>query len=351
MRTHLRWFMPFAMLITLILPLVPVATAPQTASAQGIFGCPFDSQRDCDLFINAVENTAGLSSVNVDELSFNMIMLADNRPTSVQVLAEGPTYFDENGDIADLDWTTNLMVEGVRMPFNFRNADGTLYFDVEPNNENNAWLSYDSDQMGTGFINLSNILTLLTIDQLVETLNEVGDGVTWSRGEDITVNGQPAGVFYAEFSSASLVTTSFAYEQMTLLLSDVFDSVGISLDADTTEFILDFVVSTLRSQLGGADFQITWIIGLEDEMVYSLNIAGGADINTSVLSFLGGELALSLPNELSFNLEMDVALSQHNAAPAVTVPDNVEAVEYGAIEGIFGEFLDLFLSDIIQIAD
>lgn len=347
MRTHLRWFLPFAMLIVLILPFVPTTTSTQTASAQGIFGCPFDSQRDCDLFINAVENTAGLSSVNVDELSLNMIMLADNRPTSLQALAAGPTYFNEDGDISDLDWDANLMVEGVRMPFYVRNANGTLYFDVEPNNVNNAWLSYNSDQMGTGFINLSNILTLLTIDQLVETLNEVGDGVTWSRGEDITVNGQPAGVFYAEFSSASLVTTSFAYEQLTLLLTDIFETVGVSLDANTTEFILDFVISTLRTQMGGADFQVTWIIGLEDELLHSLNIAGGADLNTSILSLIGGELALALPNELNFNLEMDVALSQHNAAPAVTVPENIESVEYGAIEEIFGEFLDLFLGDLI----
>ena len=324
------------------------STPPQTAAAQGIFGCPFESQRDCELFINAVENTAGLSSVNVDNLSFNMIMLADNRPSSVQVIAQGPTYFDAEGNISDLDWATNLMVEGVRMPFNFRNANGVLYFDVEPNNANNAWLSYNSDQLGTGFIELNNILTLLTMNQLVDTLNEVGDGVTWSRGEDTTVDGQPAAVFQAEFSSASLVTTSFVYEQFTLLLTDLFDSVGLSLNADTTEFILNFVISTLRGQVGGADFEVTWVIGIEDEVVYALNLAGGADINTAILSFLGGELSLGLPNELGFNLELDVQLSQHNEANIVAVPENIEAVEYGAIQEIFGEFLDLFLSDIVQ---
>lgn len=347
-RFQTTWLLPFVMITTLIVMLVPASTPPHSAKAQGIFGCPFESQRDCELFINAVENTAALNSVNIDNLSLNMIMLVDNRPTSLQVSTQGPTYFAEDGAIANLDWANNLSVEGVQMPFNLRQVDGLLYFDVEPNNANNDWLSYNSDQMGTGFINLSNILTLLTLDQLVETLNEVGDGVTWSRGEDITANGQPAAVFNAKFSSASLVQTSFVYEQLTLLLADIFDTVGLALDADTTKFILDFVISTLRTQLGGADFEVIWVVGIEDALVHSLNIQGGLDIDTSFLSILGDGLALSLPNEFGLNMEIDLALSQHNEADTISVPENVEAVEYDAIEELFSEFLDLLLGDLIQ---
>lgn len=326
----------------------PVFQPTPTAHAQGIFGCPLPSQQDCDLLLSAVDNMRALESVHVDEIGLQALIMADGRPTSIELSASGPTHLHPNGDVANLEWRVEPRVGGGTLPFVLRVVDGIVYLDVEPNNPNNDWLGYDGTAVGTGQPDLTGVFNTLNFGNLIGILNEVSDGVEWTVQPDTRLNGQDMAVFEARFSVASLVRTTYAYRQLELLLGILAQQLGFrQVDQNLVEFALDFIITGLSQQLGGTDFAITWLIGRDDQQIHRLDLRGAARIDLLFLSFLVNDVGL-LPEEVQFNLQLSVALNEHNAAPTVTAPENVTMVDPALIQRLLDELLAEWFGDVFN---
>ena len=336
----LRWVLPFLLIVVLVGLSVP--TAPPSAQAQGIFGCPFESQADCELLIAALDNTRALDTVHIDDLSLVAFFLADSANTTVQASVSGPTVLTD-GDVTSTDWASEIVFGSTDAKWGLRLLDGVLYVDTDTRDAASPWYEYDPSSFGAGSFDVPGLISTVTLSDLLDILNEVGDGVTWTRGQDTRINGVAVGMFTAEFSTASLVSTAFANEQITNLLLSVIDLIGLdAIDADILQFVLDFLIDMLQDQLGGATFEITWLVGIDDEQLYGLSIEGNASLDLTLLSMFVGAIGEALPSQLSVTFDLNLNLSEHNAAVSIDIPENVE----GAGSAIFDELFKGLLGDI-----
>lgn len=329
---------------------VPVFGEPANTEAQGVFGCPLPRQSDCELLIDGIDNAQALKSAYVDALQVMVTLEIDGDPIAFEVSASGPTTFVESGEINAADWNADIKLDSFSLPLAFRLVGGKIFLDVEPNNADNSWLAYDPDQFEMGGPDLTSFFNTFTFESLVSILNEVGDGVDWTTGRDVGVNGQDAAVFNADCSTASLIRTSFAYDQLVALALAAVEQVGFdSIDSNLLEFGMDFLITTLSDQLGGADFRITWVIGRDDRQIYELTMSGDATIDPLFVSFLVGDTVL-LPNEIAWDVALNVKLSRHNTVAAIVPPQDVSMLDPKLIEPLldllFNQLFGSFLPDM-----
>jgi hypothetical protein len=330
-----RWI-PIVMIIVMVFVMMPV----EQTKAQGVFGCPLPDQQDCDLLIAAVENTSQLQAVNVDNLALGLLISFPDNINIVEISANGPTVLDDEGDVSQARWDAALTSNEDVSPFKLILKDGSLYVDVQPSDETSDWLAIDPSDVGAGdIVDLTFLFNTLNFRNLVDVLNDIGEGVVWTRGPDTDIKGEPGSVFFAEFSTATLVQTSYFYEQVKVFIIDLARSAGLgSLDEDTTSFIIDFFVDVLADELGAANFRVKWVIGQQTQSLYALSIDGRGDIDLSVLAPV---LELGPEEAFSYTVNVNVNLSQHNLPVAVEVPENRVGAGAAAFDGLLQLLLDL----------
>lgn len=318
--------------------LAPLASPDHRAQAQGVFGCPFDSQRDCDRLIDAIDNTATIESVYVSEFVVNLTVAVDDNPANLGFVASGPTTIGENGDVVGLEWAAVLDTNDNPNPFNLRLVDGVLYVDIRPNEDDDSWLAYDPVDVGTeGLTDLTGIFNTLNFGRLMTALNDIGDGVRWSVGGQTEVDGQPAYLYYARFSTASLLQTSYVYEQIKLFMVQILQDLGLDLlEDEALSFLVDLVVTTVADQLGGTDFTLEWVVGDAEPLIYGLSLVGEGAIDLSVLGTFDEGMS-ALPGDFSYQLDVAIDLSDHNAIYQIERPEMVE----GAGTALINELLQI----------
>ena len=338
-----RWI-PIVMIIVMVLVLVPTTST----QAQGVFGCPFTNQQDCDLLLSAVQNTGELDTVNIDDISLGLLVTFDDSINVVELSANGPTVLNEEGDVSQARWDAALMSNDDISPFKLILKDGSLYVDVKPSDDTSDWLAIDPSDVGAGeIVDFTFLFNTLNFKNLVDVLNDVGDGVVWTKGMDTDIKGEVASVYFAEFSTSSLVQTSYFYQQVKVSIVDLARGAGLgNIDEDTTSFIIDFLVDILADQLGAANFRVKWIIGQQSQQLYALSIDGRGDID---LGLLAPVLDLKQDGGFSYTVNINVNLSAHNQPVEVTIPENRVGAGAAAFDGILQFILELLFGQRAEL--
>lgn len=149
------------------------------------------------------------------------------------------------------------------------------------------------------------------------TMELMSSYTTIERLEDVTVNGQTAAVFQTTIDIAGLLTSD-AYREM--LIQQMEQTGGNFSDAD-----LDMMIDLIGAMYGGFVMQTTQTIGLDDFYVYQmgLNLDWPFDISAMMEAF--GETPNKAP-AIELGLTATVDLSQFNAAPEITAPEDASVI-------------------------
>jgi hypothetical protein len=266
-------------LILMVMPILMIntATSPKVAIAQAPEDCPEGlTLQDCLILARYIETMAGVESIQVDSFDYLIGFSFLEAELGLVARNSGTIIFSEGEqDIQAADF--NLVFDGVGIPdsepsepFNYRIVDNTLYFQ-----QNEEWYGTEllpqlvEDQL----FNPSDILSPTT---LLMFFFENRDDYFWSRGSDVTIDGEPHAVFYIDVPLVELSTAlnainmaaNFLADLIPLDLTGVLDALAIGQDvAVSTSVVLTQVISletnTLRSSTAEISIDLSPVLFTE----------------------------------------------------------------------------------------
>lgn len=313
----------------LIVALLVAAFAPvwgvPSANAQASF-CPSGlTAEDCEILKVSTEELKNLRSFNVEQFNFSLNFGTGEDALSLAVDGSGPVVLGDN-PAADFSFnllTVNLDNQTETLNGAFRVVDRVAYLGVEEE----AGLDWKAVRLGDTDFDADD---LDMFGQGLENLPNVDTSdlqfVTWTRDNNITVDGEELAVFYIDIGLAEFVTSPFVVELVTeLALSQAGD---YELSPATLSIIVSALLQELSNQLSEqSTFRVTEYISLSSHYIHYLALDLSFNLDLGFITGFSPELDELLPGgALSFDLDFTVAMNQHNADFTIVAPENYEDV-------------------------
>lgn len=346
--------------LLLVMTLVTIAVSPfdlSTARAQG-GGCPL-SPEDCALLAAAADAAGDLSSVNVKSFNLDLAGGMGDQQSSLSVTGFGPIVLDdgEGGFAIDLTFDTATLTtpeETQTGPGAFRLVDGGAYFGGGEGDaiewQGTALDSGDTEaQLDDLGLDLNSLQDFPLMDAL-QSLNNLPGVVTWSRGEDLTLeDGRTVAVYTFDLSLASLVGSQDFVNGLSEALLPLVGELGseggggMFSDPSTISFILSLVLSQVSDQLSASTAQLSVWISPDDNLIYGLSSVIDVSIDLAFLSSLApsaGSGTSTSSGPITFSLNFQSVLEQHNESFAIEAPAEFEPLDSSALNFDLSNILD-----------
>ncbi len=346
--------------LLLVITLVTIAVSPfdlSTARAQG-GGCPL-SPEDCALLAAAADAAGDLDSVNVKSFNLDLAGGAGDQQSSLSVSGFGPIVLDDGDggfaiDLTFVNATLTTPDETQTGPGAFRVVDGSAYFGK---GEGDAieWqgTALDSGEAQTQMDGLGldlNGLKDFPLMEALQSLNNLPGVVTWSRGEDMTLeDGHTVAVYTFDLSLASLVGSQDFVNGLSEALLPLVGNLGgeggggMFSDPSTISFILSLVLSQLSDQLSASTAQLSVWISPDDNLIYGLSSVIDVSIDLAFLSSLAPSASSGTSTSsgpITFSLNFQSVLDQHNGTFAIEAPAEFEPLDASGLNFDLGNILD-----------
>ncbi len=336
--------------LLLVVTLVTIAVSPfglSTARAQG-GGCPL-SPEDCALLAAAAEAASEQTSVNVKSFNLDLAGGMGDQQSSLSATGFGPIVFDEGNDTfaIDLTFTDATLTtpdETQTGPGAFRFVDGDVYFG---RGEGDAieWQGTELDsgeaeaQLDELGLDINDIQEFPLLETL-QALNDLPGVVTWSRGEDMTLeDGRTVAVFTFDLSLASLVGSQEFVNALSEALLPLVAQMGgeggdMFSDPSTISFILSLVLSQLSDQLSASTAQLSVWISPEDNLIYGLSSIVDVTLDLGFLTSLAPgatDSGSASTGPITFSLNFQAVLDQHNGTFEIEAPAEFEPLDTSSL--------------------
>lgn len=286
---------------------------PSSTQAQDGFVCPLNDE-DCAILNNAISAMSEVDSFYIDNLTAHLEYAGGNEDDSIlDVTGEGPIVIVADGTNLDTDMLVNIRqtsicetvdVEGLR----FVISDDVTYL-------------YDS-RTATWYGNTSSEGAMvleprgMTLAEILSTIAELGDDATWSRADNIEMDGRALAVFTIDINLREFVQS----DVFTELVANALAAVPADQDNGLGGIDLSLfqgLLTQLSEQLEGSVFTITLQISPDDNLLYGAALNVDVDFELAFLTTLRFDVALSL----------EADLNQHNMDFKIEAPDDFEPVE------------------------
>ncbi|MBZ0283271.1 MAG: hypothetical protein K8L97_21215 [Anaerolineae bacterium] len=356
------------LLITIGLLLLGIPTLAQDVAP--VF-CGDLAEADCAILTDSATAMRELrSAVMAFEVEASAANLPDTRPDSLDLRLTGTGSYHLSGT-SDLFTNPNALLENPEalpqmLADLLRSVSGDLTLTVFFGDNVIALASQGGTELpqkvgfsarlveGFGYLNLSKLAELDTTGDLphgwvgvdLATVVERALGEVFSQGmdfstlnmnpadplatmelmstystierlEDATVNGQTAAVFQTTIDIAGLLTSD-AYREM--LIQQMEQTGGDFSDAD-----LEAMIDLIGAMYGGFVMQTTQAIGLDDFYVHQMGLILDWPFDISAMMEAFGETPNKAP-AIELGLTATVDLSQFNAAPEITAPEDASVI-------------------------
>jgi protein-disulfide isomerase len=256
--------------------------------------------------------------VNFDRFYINLELNAEGEEVSIDFDMNGPLiqsedsvlpakfdFFVEEANINSADQVETQRGAMLRL------IDDVLYSFVP---EDGEWIAEPIDLI-TDLGNTEALQAQLDVAALLPYLTSYGDFVM-QRGDDVEINGQPMAVYTIDFRLGELFTNV----DFVTIFSEGFAAIlnDDSLTSDQLALGIGVIAGSVQNQLNEATFRYTLTISPDDRLVYDTEFIFDVTVDPSALGGMLGDLSESGP--ISALLELDLAMSQHNASFDIQPP-------------------------------
>lgn len=311
-----RMRLAFSLLLVTIFVMVFAAPAVNIASAQG-GGCTL-SEEDCALLEAGLASISSLESVNVSNLSVVLTVDAGAEGSAdISLSGAGPIVFTDG--IAPFE-TDMVISASIDSPEESTTVDGArlvikddVAYTFDP--ETGEW---DAEEATAEDFEGMEDLDLSGLAMLGDMIP--GEGVVvYNRLDNVTMGDAEVAVYTIDVMLGELVQS----EEFLQLIVTAMEATGEE-DAALVGMFLTGILAEIGGQLNEGVFQITTMVGTEDQQIYGLGINMDMTLDLSFLGALAGDEMGDVP-PVSLFMDFDMEWDQHNSEFAIEVP--AEAME------------------------
>lgn len=356
MKKNSRWLLS----LLLVAAITTVAVFPVTykANAQDGQGCTL-APEDCALLEAAVAELGNLNSVNLKSFSLAIAGGAGDQQSSLTAEGFGPIIFEDENDLLAADLTLSnynlTTTEGTQSGSRTLRIVDSWLFVGEGEGDSIAWqgreidtANIDNSLEDLGF-SLADVRNFPVAEALV-ALNNLPGVVAWSRGEDVALeDGTMVAVFTFDISLANLVASDEFVSALSTVLLPLISELGGEMGGDllsdpaTVSFVISLLLSQISDQLSTSTSQFSLWVSPDDNRVYGTAATIDVTIDLSFLSdFLPGSSSGTgtVPGPVSFALDFQSVLDQHNGEFAIEAPADYEPLDTSGINFDLGSILE-----------
>lgn len=334
---HSRKWLYHSLSLLLIVAFMAVALVPFAAPTSSVLAqedvCHAGlTAEDCALLAASDSAMEALQSFNVQSLSLNLNTGTADGTVAIAVQGAGPVELNGDNPSVDLSFdpiSVSADGETEETAAAFRLIDGTIYAAAEEEGAL-SWIGLSAGE--------------LDLEALTESLGEMGglDGAgelpelpsgdvdleafsTWSRGENLTVDGQEVAVFFVDISLSQILTSPEVTEALTNLALEL--AAESDLGPSAVSIIVSTLLSQLSDQLASSTFRFTRHISIADNLTTFVGLDIAFTLDFGFARGFSRDIDSSLPDSpLDFSFSAAASFDQFNADFDIVPPDSYEDI-------------------------